>query len=76
MAFAVEDFDSKRHDRPGFDCGNETPNRYLKSLATQHRAKGIVATFVLIDSDQITRILGFYSLSVTALSFEKLADAG
>lgn len=75
MAFAVEELDSKKHDRAGFDCGNEILNRYLKSLATQHRLKGIATTFVLIDSDHATRILGYYTLSAATLSFEKLTDA-
>jgi predicted GNAT family N-acyltransferase len=75
VAFAVEELDSKKHDRAGFDCGNEILNRYLKSLATQHRLKGIATTFVLIDSDHATRILGYYTLSAATLSFEKLTDA-
>jgi predicted GNAT family N-acyltransferase len=75
MAFAVEELDSKRHDRIGFDCGNEILNRYLKSLATQHRQKGIASTFVLIDSDQPTHILGYYTLSAATLSLAKLTDA-
>lgn len=75
MAFAVEELDSKRHDRAGFDCGNEILNRYLKSLATQHRLKGIATTFVLIASDCPTRILGYYTLSAATLSLEKLTDA-
>ena len=75
MAFAIEELDPKRHDRAGFDCGVETLNRYLKNLATQHRAKGIATTFVLIDPDEPPRILGYYALSAASLSFEKLTDA-
>lgn len=75
VAFAVEELDAKRHDRAGFDCGVEPLNRYLKTLAVQHRAKGIATTFVLIDSDQSTRILGYYSLSAATLAFERLTDA-
>jgi predicted GNAT family N-acyltransferase len=75
VSFEVEELDSKRHDRAGFDCGNEILNRYLGSLAIQHRLKGIATTFVLIDSDQPTRILGYYTLSAATLSLEKLTDA-
>jgi predicted GNAT family N-acyltransferase len=71
----VQELDSARHDRAGFDCGVEVLNRYLKGLATQHRAKGIATTFVLIDADQPARILGFYSLSAATISLEKLTDA-
>jgi len=75
VGFTVEELDPRQHDRAGFDCGVEILNRYLKSLATQHRGKGISTTVVLIDSDQPMRILGYYSLSAAALSFEKLTDA-
>jgi predicted GNAT family N-acyltransferase len=75
LAFAVDELDPKRNDRGGFDCGVETLNRYLKNLATQHRTKGIATTFVLIDPNEPARILGYYTLSAAALSFEKLTDA-
>jgi hypothetical protein len=52
MTFAVEKLDAKRHDRANFDCGEEPRNRYLKTLATQHRSKGIATTFVLVDSER------------------------
>jgi len=75
LAFAVEELDSKRHDRAGFDCGVEILNRYLTNLATQHRSKGIATTFVLIDPDEPARILGYYTLSAASLSLERLTDA-
>lgn len=63
MGLAVQEPDSKQRDRAGFDCGVEVLNRYLKGLATQHRAKDIATTFVLIDTDHPARILGYYALS-------------
>lgn len=75
MAFTVEELDPKRHDRAGFECGVEPLNRYLKTLAVQHRVKGIATSFVLVDSAQPTRILGYYSLSAATLAFERLADS-
>jgi GNAT superfamily N-acetyltransferase len=75
MAFAIQELNTKQHDRAGFDCGVEALNRYLKNLAAQHRIKGIATTFVLVDSDQPTRILGYYSLSAATLLFDQLADA-
>ena len=75
MAFTVEELDPKRHDRAGFECGVEPLNRYLKTLAVQHRAKGIATSFVLVDPAQPTRILGYYSLSAATLAFERLADS-
>ncbi|MBS0612603.1 MAG: hypothetical protein JSS24_05485 [Proteobacteria bacterium] len=74
MAFAIQELDTKQHDRAGFDCGVEPLNRYLKQLAAPHRGKGIATTFVLVDSDQPAKILGYYSLSVATLLFEQLTD--
>jgi predicted GNAT family N-acyltransferase len=74
VAFVVEELDPKRHDRAGFECGVEPLNRYLKTLAVQHRTKGIATSFVLVDSDQPRKILGYYSLSAASLAFERLVD--
>ncbi len=75
MAFAIQELDTKQHDRAGFDCGVDPLNRYLRNLAAQHRTKGIATTFVLVESDQPTKILGYYSLSAATLLFEQLTDA-
>ena len=74
MAFAVSELDTRRHDRAGFDCGVEVLNLYLRNLAGQHRSKGIATTFVLVDTGQPARILGYYSLSAATLAFEQLTD--
>jgi hypothetical protein len=75
VTFAVEELEAKRHDRTGFDCGVEPLNRYLKTLAGQHRAKGIATTFVLVDTEQPSRVLGYYSLSAASLAFDRLTEA-
>jgi GNAT superfamily N-acetyltransferase len=75
VTFAVEELEAKRHNRTGFDCGVEPLNRYLKTQAGQHRVKGIATTFVLVDSERPSWILGYYSLSAASLSFERLTEA-
>ncbi len=75
MALSVEELDTRRHDRVGFDCGVEVLNRYLRNLAAQHRAKGIATTFVLVDPAQPDRILGHYTLSAATVSFDTLTQA-
>ena len=75
VTFAVEELEAKRHDRAGFDCGVEPLNRYLKTLAAQHRVKGIATTFVLVDPARPSLILGYYSLSAASLAFERLTEA-
>ena len=74
MEFAVRELDTRRHDRATFDCGVEALNHYLRNLAGQHRSKGIATTFVLVDTGQPARILGYYSLSAATLAFERLTD--
>jgi predicted GNAT family N-acyltransferase len=74
VTLAIEELDPRRHDRADFDCGVEPLNRYLRTLAAQHRSKGIATSFVLIDSDRRAKILGYYSLSAASLAFERLAD--
>ena len=75
MQFTVEALKAKRHDRAGFDCGAEPLNRYLEALPAQHRIKGIETTFVLVDTGQPSRILGYCSLSAAALGSERLTAA-
>lgn len=75
MAITVEELDARRHDRAGFDCGVEPLNRYLKTLAGQHRVKGVATSFVMIDSDRPAQILGYYSLSAASLASERLVEA-
>jgi predicted GNAT family N-acyltransferase len=74
VALAIEELDSKRHDRANFDCGVEPLNRYLRSLAAQHRTKGIATTFVLVDTEHPATIFGYYTLSAASLAFEQLTD--
>jgi predicted GNAT family N-acyltransferase len=74
VTLAIEELNAKRHDRGGFDCGVELLNRYLKTLAGQHRLKGIATTFVLIETERPAEILGYYSLSAAALALDQLVD--
>jgi ribosomal protein S18 acetylase RimI-like enzyme len=75
VALQVLELNGRLHDRAAFDCGVESLNRYLKVLATQHRAKGIATTFVVVDSDEPAQVLGYYALSAAALSFETLTES-
>jgi GNAT superfamily N-acetyltransferase len=75
VTLAVQELETKQHDRAGFDCGVGALNRYLKHLAAQHRTKGIATAFVVVDSAEPAKILGYYSLSAAALLFDRLSDA-
>lgn len=73
MALSIQPL-SPEHDRPGFDCGNEPLNRYLKETARQHSERGISRTFVLVDTDSPTPrpILGYYTLNLCQIAAEEL----
>ena len=51
------------HDRSGFRCGVPELDDYLRRFAAQQVARGVSAVYVLIDSEQPSQILGFYTLS-------------
>ncbi len=60
------------HDRSGFDCGSDALNQYLGKIARQHLNKGISRTFVLVDEEMPTEILGFFTLASCEIYVEKL----
>jgi predicted GNAT family N-acyltransferase len=57
----------KRHEREDFDCGSEALNRYVRTQARQEMERDVAIVYVLVPSDQPTRIAGYYSLSSTAV---------
>lgn len=54
---------NKSHDRRSFDCGNAELNDFLKRVARQATEKNVSRTFVLVDEDRPTTIIGFFSLT-------------
>ena len=62
----------KQHNRKHFDCGEPALNSFLQVLARQQQDKGISKTFVLLDSDQPTTIIGFFTLAACEVVSEEL----
>lgn len=62
----------KDHDRAKFDCGTNKLNKYLRRTARQHLDKGMSRTFVLIDDNSATEIIGSYTLAACEIHVEKL----
>lgn len=58
----------RHHDRLDFDCGSPPLDRFLKEYARQSHARGGPKTFV---AAQESRILGYYTLGVTSIEFER-----
>ena len=63
------------HDRQGFECGVPA-DQHLHRLAEQHRRRGISSVYVLAESAQPERILGYYTLSAAEVDGQRLAEAG
>lgn len=62
------------HDRSAFDCGVPELNLYLQKFAEQHRRHGINRVYVLVDSDEPSRILGYYTLSSGEVDAQQLSE--
>jgi GNAT superfamily N-acetyltransferase len=56
-----------QHNRALFECSNEALNRYLKEHATQDIRRGLARLFVATPIDDPTHVLGFFTLSATAI---------
>lgn len=71
-----ERFDKNQHNRNDFDCGAPELNRFLKQLANQQKKRGLNAIYVAteIRGKVPKRILGFYTISSSTLSFQNLPD--
>lgn len=71
----VARLDGRRHDRGGFDCGEQSLNHYLRDMAAQHQRDGIATTHVLVEDDAPSRILGYYRLAAAQLHLYALQPA-
>jgi predicted GNAT family N-acyltransferase len=65
--------DSARHDRAGFACGEPELDAYLAHFAVQHVRKGVSSVYVLVESDQPDKVLGYYSLSAAQVDVAQLS---
>jgi hypothetical protein len=60
------------HDRESFSCGVPELDEYFHKYARQNARKGIAAVFVLVPEAGSRTVLGFYTLSATAVDAGKL----
>jgi len=54
---------SRQHNREAFYCGEHELDEYLKKNARQQGEKGVSRTFVLVDTEEPAKILGFFTLA-------------
>lgn len=74
MALIVSSLDKAVHIRTAFDCGEPPLNDFLKTKAAKHQVQRVSRTFVLTDSAEPKRILGYYSLSNSQIAREDLSE--
>lgn len=63
----------RQHDRTTFSCGAEPLDRYLKQQARQDTEKRVAAAFVAVRPPDAV-VLGFYTLSASAVTLGDLPD--
>lgn len=67
----IESFHKDAHDRSQFDCGKPALNQFLKSYVTQYERRGLCRAFVCISAPE-RRVIGYYTLSSSAINFNEL----
>jgi ribosomal protein S18 acetylase RimI-like enzyme len=74
MPLVIERLDKTIHDRRDFDCGGPSLNDYLKLTARQHMDKGYAQVWVAVCEPGSSQIVGYYTLSTSALRPEEVPD--
>lgn len=68
----VEVLDAKIHQREHFDCGIAVLNTFLQRQANQQAQKDQARTYVLVNENAPTQIIGFYTLALTKMDLSSL----
>jgi ribosomal protein S18 acetylase RimI-like enzyme len=68
----LEHLNKTIHDRRDFDCGESSLNDYLRFTARQHMDKGYSQVWVAVSETGSSQIIGYYTLSASALEPEQL----
>lgn len=68
----IEAFDPSRHQRNGFELGNEKLDEYLKKHMTQGVKKDIVRAYVAVTENM--EVIGYYTLSASLIKHDDLQD--
>lgn len=59
---------ARTHDRKAFDCGDAAMNDFLRRFARQSHEQNAAKTFCAVDAAAPTRILGFYTVTPSAVA--------
>jgi GNAT superfamily N-acetyltransferase len=66
---------SKIHHRKAFDCGDPAMNGFLQRFARQSHEQNASKTFCAVDIAAPNRILGFYTITPSAVAHEGIPSA-
>jgi GNAT superfamily N-acetyltransferase len=66
---------SKALDRQAFDCGDAQMNDFLRRYARQSHDQNASKTFCAVDNAAPTKILGFYTITPSAVAHDDVPAA-
>lgn len=76
MVIKIELFDSAKHHRTDFCCGQVSLDNYIRRQASQDMKRKVSTVFVLIDDTDLRfNILGYYTLSSYTIEIENLKQS-
>jgi GNAT superfamily N-acetyltransferase len=64
----------ERHEREAFDCGIESLNEFLHTLAGQYERRRIGRTYVAVQPDEL-HVCGYYTLACSSLPVQRVSRA-
>jgi hypothetical protein len=70
----IESLQKGKHRRIDFTCGNEALDRFLHESAHQAVVKGLSKTYVAVEEDDETTILGYYTVTTTRIEAGEMPD--
>ena len=73
--YLIEPLDAARHRREQFVCESPELTDFLQKQARQEMAARASACFVLVAANDPGRIVGYYTLSQTSVSSQKLPES-
>jgi predicted N-acetyltransferase YhbS len=73
--YLIEPLDAARHRREQFACESPELTGFLQKQARKEMAARASACFVLVTASDPNRIVGYYTLSQTSVSAQKLPES-
>jgi len=72
--YRIEPLDPTKHRRADFQCESPELTQFLRTRARQEMQARSSACYVLVDETDPGRIVGYYTLSQTAVDVEELPE--